>query len=164
LGLFLHSGVPAASGARILIQQRAESGRMLALDVRRLLPCRPKQHSPAWDGLSFSDHVPMRTYQLCEGVFKLRLAEGGRVDADFVLTLRNPSGDLEHWDFGWNHQGLQLPAGTGRSLEEQFGWFIESLFDDHMSDLREGGYEADRGFDHLPVRLEVSENLLPRLS
>jgi hypothetical protein len=94
-------------------------------------------------------------YELCEGVFKLRVAEDGRVDADFVLTLRNPWGDLEHWEFGWSPQDLGLDPG--RSLEEQFGWYIEDLFDDHMSDLREGGYEADRGFDDLPVRIEAPE-------
>ena len=59
------------------------------------------------------------------------------MDADFVLTLRNPWGDVEHWDFGWNLQDLRVEAAAGRSLEEQFGSFIESLFDDHMSDLRE---------------------------
>jgi hypothetical protein len=48
------------------------------------------------------------TAELTEAVFKLRLAERGRVDADFVLTVRTPDGRVEHWGFGWNLQDVLL--------------------------------------------------------
>lgn len=119
--------------------------------------------APPLTGVSSSDNGLMRTVaQLCEAVFMLRLAEGGRVDADFVLTLHTPAG-LEHWDFGWNLQDVRLEPARGRSLRELFDPFMRSLFDDHMYDLAEGGLTPDRGYDELPIRIEVPDAILQRL-
>jgi hypothetical protein len=102
------------------------------------------------------------TAELREAVFKLRTTEEGRVDADFVLALGTPEG-VEHWDFGWNHQDVLLEPARGRSLREQFGPFMRSLFDEHMSDLAERGLAPDRTYDELPIRMEVPDEILRRL-
>lgn len=105
----------------------------------------------------------MGTAELHEAVFKLRTAEGGeRVDADFVLTLRTPEG-VEHWDFGWNLQDVVLEPARGRSLREQFDPFMRSLFDDHMYDLAQRRLEPDRGYDELPIRCEIPDEIVRRL-
>jgi hypothetical protein len=98
------------------------------------------------------------TAELREAVFKLRVSDGGRVDADFVLTLRTPGG-VEHWDFGWSLHGVVLEPARGRSLREMFDPFMRSLFDDHMYDLTQSGLAPDRGYDELPIRLEVPSGL-----
>jgi hypothetical protein len=102
------------------------------------------------------------TTELREAVFKLRATEEGRVDADFVLALGTPEG-VEHWDFGWNHQDVLLEPARGCSLREQFGPFMRSLFDEHMSDLAERGLAPDRTYDELPIRMEVPDEILRRL-
>jgi hypothetical protein len=100
--------------------------------------------------------------ELREGVFMLRVAEGGRIDADFVLTLRTPEG-IEHWDHGWNHQDVSLLPAEGCSLRQQFEGFMRSLFEDHMYDLAERGLSPDRDFDALSVRIEVPDEIVQRL-
>jgi hypothetical protein len=57
-----------------------------------------------------------RIAELREAVVKLRTGDDGRVEADFVLTLRTPLG-IEHWDFGWNLQDVDI-AGSGGTLRE----------------------------------------------
>jgi hypothetical protein len=99
------------------------------------------------------------TAELREAVSKLRVAEGGRVDADFVLTLRTPEG-VEHWGFGWGLQEMDLEPARGRSLRELFDPFMRSLIDDHMYDLAEGGSAPDRTYDELPIRKEVPDEVL----
>jgi hypothetical protein len=103
------------------------------------------------------------TAQLCDAVIKLRTAPNGRVDADFVLTLRTPEG-IEHWGFGWKLQDVSLEPARGRSLREQFDSFMRSLFEDHMYDLAERGLRPDRGFDDLPVSIEVPDDIVRRLA
>jgi hypothetical protein len=102
------------------------------------------------------------TAHLREAVFKLRVAEGGRIDADFVLTLQMPE-RLEHWGFGWNLQDVALEPAQGRSLRELFDPFMRSLFDDHMYDLAERDLIPDRGYDELPIRIEVPDEIVRRL-
>ena len=97
-----------------------------------------------------------RRFQAAHGQWRTR-GRRLRVDAS------QPQGGLEHWNFGWSFRDVGLDPD--RSLEEQFGGFIESLFDDHMSDLHEGGdRKADRGFERLPVRIEASDEVLRRLT
>jgi hypothetical protein len=99
--------------------------------------------------------------ELLEGLFRLRVSETGRVDADLVLTRHTPEG-IEHWDFNWNCQDVCLAPTAGRSLREHFDVFMRSLFSDHMYDLAERGLEPDRPFDALPIRIEVPDETLRR--
>ena len=62
-----------------------------------------------------------------------------------MLTLRTPLG-IEHWDFGWNLQDVDI-AGSGGTLCERFGDLMRSLFDDPTEDLAERGLRPDRGYD-----------------
>jgi hypothetical protein len=100
--------------------------------------------------------------ELRDAVFKLRTSDGGRIDADFVLTLATPRG-VERWDFGWNHQDVLLEPSRGRSLREQFDPFMRSLFDDHLADLAERGLAPDRTYDESAIRIEVPDDILARL-
>ena len=100
---------------------------------------------------------------LSDAVFKLRTSEDGRVDADFVLTVRTPEG-VEHWRFDWAHQDVLLEPAHGRSLREFFDPFMRSLFEDHMYDLAQRGLTPDRTYDELSVRMEFPEEILSRLS
>jgi hypothetical protein len=100
--------------------------------------------------------------ELTEAVFKLRISEAGRVDADFVLTMRTPEG-VEHWDFGWNLQDVVLEPAHGRSVREMFDPFMRSLFDDHLYDLAQRGLAPDRTYEELPIRMEVPEEILRRV-
>jgi hypothetical protein len=106
--------------------------------------------------------VASATAELREAVFKLRLAGGGRVDADFVLTLRTPEG-VEHWGFDWNLQDIDIDQAAGDSPRDRFDDFMRSLFEDHMHDLAERGLEADRRYEDLPIRLEIPDEIRPRL-
>jgi hypothetical protein len=99
---------------------------------------------------------------LTEAVFKLRISGAGRVDADFVLTVRTPEG-VEHWDFGWSLQDVAREPARGRSVREIFDPFMRSLFDDHMYDLAQRSLVADRTYDELPIRMEVPEEILRRV-
>jgi hypothetical protein len=102
------------------------------------------------------------TAELTEAVFKLRVAEGGRVDADFVLTMRTPEG-VEHWGCGWDLHDVGLEPARGRSLRELFDPFMRSLFDDHLYDMSMAGLVPDRGYDELSIRLEVPDEILHRM-
>lgn len=48
-------------------------------------------------------------------------------------------------------------------VREQFDPFMRSLFDDHMYDLAERALAPDRGYDDLPIRIEVPEDVLRHL-
>jgi hypothetical protein len=103
------------------------------------------------------------TAELLEGVFKLRAHESGRLDADFVLTLRTPEG-VEHWGFDWGLQDVVIDGTEGRTPRERLDFFMRSLFDDHMYDLGMRGLRPDRGYDDVPIRLEIPIELEERLS
>jgi hypothetical protein len=102
------------------------------------------------------------TAELREAVFKLRSNESGRVDADFVLTFRTPEG-IERWDFGWNLQDVSL-SGLHGPPRELFDDFMRSLFEDHMYDLARRGLRPDRGYDELPVTIEIPDEILRRIA
>jgi hypothetical protein len=92
-----------------------------------------------------------------------RPAPGARSrEPDFVLTLRTPL-RIEHWDFGWNLQDVDI-AGSGGTLRERFGDLMRSLLDDHMEDLAERGLRPDRSSDELLVRLEIPDGTLRRIT
>jgi hypothetical protein len=102
------------------------------------------------------------TAELLEGIYRLRAGLGERVDADFVLRLRTPSG-LEEWDFNWGLWDLTWRGLPGETLEEQCGEHMRSLFDDHMYDLAQRRLQPDRTFDALPVRVEAPPDLRRRI-
>ncbi|HEX5618409.1 MAG TPA: hypothetical protein VFX51_08310 [Solirubrobacteraceae bacterium] len=99
------------------------------------------------------------TAELRKAVFKLRISDAGRIDADFVLTLCTPEG-VEQWDFGWSLQDVVLESARGRSLREMFDPSMRSLFEDHMYDLAQRGLTPDRTYDELPIRVEVPSEVL----
>jgi hypothetical protein len=100
--------------------------------------------------------------QLLEGRFRLRVGDcaARRVDGDFELIMRMPEGYAECWRFDWNLHGVDTsrlaPGGDARALYDPF---MRSLFEDHLSDLREGGLRPDRGYDDVPMTLEIPEEV-----
>ena len=80
----------------------------------------------------------------------------GRLAGDLRLRLTMPTGE-ETRTLG---PGLFGPvdeyAGKGLAC---FDLQARSWFDDHLSDLAEGGLTADRGFDELTLGYDVPEDV-----
>ena len=102
-----------------------------------------------------------RTAEVRGAVFKLRVVDGGRVDADLVLTLGTPEG-VEEWGFDFNYQDVGIRPDGLESPRRELDDFIRSMFDDHMSDLAERGLEPDRRYEDIEIRLEIPDVLLRR--
>jgi hypothetical protein len=83
-----------------------------------------------------------------------------RVDCDFLLRMKTPAGPQE-WRFHFSHQDLDVSGlGRGEPPERFFRGQMETMFEDHLYDLAEVGWEADKAFDDHVVSVEVPDEVL----
>jgi hypothetical protein len=80
----------------------------------------------------------------------------GELQGDYALRFSIPEGE-QVWTGGW---GVFGPVGefAGKGLRF-FECQARTWFENHMYDFRMSSYEADRGFDDIPLRFEVSPAL-----
>ena len=97
----------------------------------------------------------MARADLHDGTFLLREVDGA-LRGDYALRFSIPQGE-QVWTLGWGEFGpVSDFAGKGlRTFEFQ----ARSWFNDHIDDFRIWGYQADRGFDDIPLRFDVPPEL-----
>jgi hypothetical protein len=92
---------------------------------------------------------------LKEATFALRMRDGD-LEGDLRLRVVTPEGS-ELWDLGWGNFGpVDAYAGKGMSC---FEFQARSWFDDHVFDLAMRNLVPDRGFDEVPLRFDVPDDL-----
>ena len=96
-----------------------------------------------------------RVARLHSGTFYVRERDGELWNF-FRLRLTTSDGHQE-WDTGWGSYGSAAPwAGKG---VDAFECQMRTSFDDLMGDLRQARLRPDRGYDELPVDVDLPDSL-----